>query len=51
MLPLIGAGVAAMLMGATVRIWALAVEAYPPYDEYQAKTSRKIIPVFIAEPV
>ena len=32
------------------RVWALAVEAYPPYDEYQAKTSRKI-PVFIAEPV
>ena len=32
------------------RVWALAVEAYPPYDDYQAKTSRKI-PVFIAEPV
>ena len=51
MLPLIGAGVAAMLMGAAARVWALAVEAYPPYDEYQAKTSRRIIPVFIAEPV
>ena len=31
------------------RIWALSVEAFPPYAEYQAKTSRKI-PVFIAEP-
>jgi deazaflavin-dependent oxidoreductase (nitroreductase family) len=32
------------------RVWALAAEAFPPYDDYQAKTSRKI-PVFIAEPV
>jgi len=31
------------------RLWSAAVAAYPPYDEYQAKTSRKI-PVFIAEP-
>ena len=31
------------------RLWALAVEAYPPYDEYQTRTSRKI-PVFIAKP-
>ena len=31
------------------RLWALAVAAYPPYDEYQAKTTRKI-PVFVAEP-
>jgi deazaflavin-dependent oxidoreductase (nitroreductase family) len=31
------------------RLWALAVAAYPPYEEYQAKTTRKI-PVFIAEP-
>lgn len=31
------------------RLWAAAVSAYPPYDEYQAKTTR-IIPVFIAEP-
>jgi deazaflavin-dependent oxidoreductase (nitroreductase family) len=30
------------------RLWAAAVEAYPPYDEYQAKTTRKI-PVFVAE--
>ena len=32
------------------RLWAASVAAYPPYDEYQAKTTRKI-PVFIAEPV
>lgn len=31
------------------RLWALAVEAYPPYREYQERTSRKI-PVFLAEP-
>ena len=31
------------------RVWALAVDAFPPYAEYQDKTSRKI-PVFIAEP-
>ena len=31
------------------KLWAAAVAAYPPYDEYQAKTTRKI-PVFIAEP-
>ena len=31
------------------RLWALAVEAYPPYQEYQERTSRKI-PVFIARP-
>ena len=31
------------------RVWALAVDAFPPYAEYQEKTSRKI-PVFIAEP-
>lgn len=32
------------------RLWAAAVEAFPSYDEYQAKTSRRI-PVFLAEPV
>ena len=32
------------------RLWALAVEAFPPYAEYQTKTSR-LIPVFLAEPV
>jgi deazaflavin-dependent oxidoreductase (nitroreductase family) len=31
------------------RLWALAVAAYPPYAEYQAKTARQI-PVFVAEP-
>ncbi len=32
------------------RVWALAVEAFPPYEEYRNKTSRTI-PLFIAEPV
>ena len=32
------------------RLWNASVEAYPPYTEYQAKTTRKI-PVFLAEPV
>ena len=31
------------------RVWALAVAAFAPYEEYKNKTSRKI-PVFIAEP-
>ena len=31
-------------------LWDASVEAYPPYEEYRAKTSR-VIPVFIAEPV
>jgi deazaflavin-dependent oxidoreductase (nitroreductase family) len=31
------------------RLWKLAVAAYPPYEEYQAKTSRRI-PLFVAEP-
>jgi F420H(2)-dependent quinone reductase len=30
--------------------WERAVEAYPPYAEYQAKTGRTI-PVFVATPV
>jgi deazaflavin-dependent oxidoreductase (nitroreductase family) len=30
------------------QIWTAAVEAFPPYAEYQTKTSR-LIPVFIAE--
>ncbi len=29
-------------------LWQAGATAYPPYDDYQAKTSRKI-PVFIAE--
>jgi len=31
------------------RLWQLAVAAFPPYAEYQAKTTRRI-PVFVAEP-
>lgn len=30
-------------------LWMLAVGAYPPYAEYQARTKRQI-PVFVAEP-
>ena len=36
--------------GERARLWKLAVAAYPPYDEYQARTTRKI-PIFVAEPV
>ena len=32
------------------RLWKIAVAAYPPYQEYQEKTSR-VIPVFVASPV
>jgi len=32
------------------RLWKIAVAAYPPYEEYQEKTSR-VIPVFVAAPV
>jgi deazaflavin-dependent oxidoreductase (nitroreductase family) len=32
------------------RLWDIAVKAYPPYEEYQGRTSR-VIPIFIAEPV
>ena len=31
------------------RLWAVAVEAFPPYEEYGNKTER-LIPVFLAEP-
>ena len=31
------------------RLWALAVEAFPPYEDYRNKTER-LIPVFLAEP-
>ncbi|MQF82628.1 nitroreductase family deazaflavin-dependent oxidoreductase [SAR202 cluster bacterium AD-802-E10_MRT_200m] len=31
------------------RLWRIAVQAYPPYDDYKDKTSR-VIPVFLAEP-
>lgn len=32
------------------RLWEASADAFPPYNEYQAKTERKI-PVFLAEPV
>jgi deazaflavin-dependent oxidoreductase (nitroreductase family) len=32
------------------RLWELSVAAYPPYAEYQERTTRQI-PVFVAEPV
>ena len=31
-----------------LRMWDIAVEAYPPYEDYQQKTAR-MIPVFIAK--
>lgn len=31
------------------RLWQLAVQAFPPYNDYQQRTSREI-PVFVAEP-
>ena len=31
------------------RLWSIAVRAYPPYEDYQQRTTR-IIPVFVAEP-
>ena len=32
------------------RLWDLSVAAFPPYAEYQDRTTRRI-PVFVAEPV
>ena len=32
------------------RLWLASAKAYPPYNEYQAKTSRKI-PVYVAESI
>ncbi len=32
------------------RLWKLSVAAFPPYEDYQKKTTRQI-PVFVAEPV
>lgn len=32
------------------RLWNIAVEAYPPYQDYQNKTDR-LIPIFLAEPI
>jgi deazaflavin-dependent oxidoreductase (nitroreductase family) len=34
--------------GERTRLWKLAVAAFPPYEEYQAKTTRRI-PIFLAE--
>ena len=31
------------------RLWDLAVAEFPPYEEYQTRTTRRI-PVFVAEP-
>ncbi len=31
------------------RLWALSVAAFPPYADYQTRTTR-VIPVFVAEP-
>ncbi len=31
------------------RLWKVAVAAFPPYEEYQGRTTR-VIPVFVAEP-
>ena len=31
------------------RLWAVAVAAFSPYEEYQGRTNRKI-PIFVAEP-
>ena len=35
--------------GERARLWQLAVAAYPPYEDYQNRTTRRI-PVFVAEP-
>jgi len=32
------------------RLWELSVAAYPPYADYQQRTTRRI-PLFVAEPV
>ncbi len=32
------------------RLWKLSVAAYPPYEDYQKRTDRKI-PLFVAEPL
>ena len=32
------------------RLWDIAVEAFPPYQEYQEKTER-VIPIFVASPI
>jgi len=32
------------------RLWRLSVAAYPPYEEYQGRTTRRI-PIFVASPI
>ena len=32
------------------RLWDASAKAYPPYNDYQAKTSRRI-PLFVVDPV
>jgi deazaflavin-dependent oxidoreductase (nitroreductase family) len=34
--------------GERARLWEIAVAAYPPYADYQARTTRRI-PIFVAE--
>ena len=36
--------------GERERLWKIAVEAFPNYQDYQKKTDR-LIPIFLAEPV
>ena len=35
--------------GERARLWDLAVAEFPPYEEYQTRTTRRI-PLFVAEP-
>ena len=33
------------------RVWAIAVETFPPYEEYASRAApTRMIPVFLAEP-
>jgi deazaflavin-dependent oxidoreductase (nitroreductase family) len=33
------------------RLWAVGVDAFPPYAEYKERAGERVIPVFVAEPV
>jgi deazaflavin-dependent oxidoreductase (nitroreductase family) len=33
------------------RLWAISVDAFPPYAEYKERAADRVIPVFVAEPV
>ena len=35
--------------GERARLWTLAVTAFPPYEDYQERSGRRV-PVFVAEP-